>query len=259
MSNKKRLKPIQLPHLIQGSEEWHQFRSLGLGSSDAGVISGLMPEAWDGFYSLKLQRVQGVKKYFSPEKELVIQRGQDMEEEARQAYMEVSGIKVEPACFIHPEREWQRASLDGIDAAWETILEIKCSGEKVYNKVAIDLKIPNYYIAQMMHQLATVPTAKRAHFWMYDDIRGGVLMELLPDPDFINELVEREAWFWKALKENRRIYSGMLGTPIKIKHDYKVLYNSEQEKLDAMKPEGAEPQTEPTQQDLYDSEAMTEV
>jgi putative phage-type endonuclease len=256
MSNKKQLKPIKVDSFKQGTPEWHVFRGLGLGSSDAGVISGLMPEAWDGFYSLKLQRMGGVKKYFSPEKEIVIQRGQDMEEEARQAYMEISKIKVEPACFIHPEREWQRASLDGIDKDWETIVEIKCSGEKVYNKVAHDLKIPNYYIAQMMHQLATVPTAKRVHFWMYDDVRGGVLMELLPDPDFIKELTEREEWFWNAMKENRRIYSGMLGTPIKIKHDYKMLYNAEQEK--GIKTE-SEPESEPTQQELYAAEAMTEV
>lgn len=253
MSNKKPLKPIKIDSFKQGTPEWHAFRSLGLGSSDAGVVSGLMPEAWDGFYSLKLQRVHGIKKVFSPEKEIVIQRGQDMEEEARQAYMEVSKIKVEPACFIHPEREWQRASLDGIDKDWETILEIKCSGERVYNKVALDLKIPNYYIAQMMHQMAVVTTAKRAHFWMYDDVRGGVLLEVLPDPDFIKELTEREEWFWNAMKENRRIYSGMLGTPIKIKHDYTLLYNANTTE------KSEEEQTEPTQQELYESEAMTEI
>jgi putative phage-type endonuclease len=245
-------KPIKVKNLVQGSPEWHTYRELGINSSESAIIAGLLPEAWDGFYSLKMQKVQGIKKYFSPEKELVIQRGQDMEEEARQAYMEISGIEVAPACFIHPEREWQRASLDGIDKKWETILEIKCSGERVYDKVAYDLKIPNYYIAQMMHQMAVVTTAKRAHFWMYDDVRGGVLLEVLPDPDFIKELTEREEWFWNAMKENRRIYSGMLGTPIKINHDYKLLYNSP-------KNVKTEDTTEPTQQELYDSEAMTEV
>jgi putative phage-type endonuclease len=220
------LKPIHLPQLVQGSSEWHEFRSLGLGSSDAGIISGLLPEAWDGFYTLKRQRLGISKKSFSAEKEIIITRGQDLEEEARKAYVELTKRKMEPACFIHPTRSWQRSSLDGIDKPWETILEIKCSGEKVYNKVAFDEEIPNYYIAQMMHQLITVTTAKRVHFWMYDPMRKGVLLELLPDPAFIRELIRREKWFWKALKENRRIYSGMLGTPIKVdKSFYKVLHN----------------------------------
>lgn len=220
------LKPIHVAHLEQGSPEWHKFRNKGLGSSDAGVISGLMPEAWEGYYSLKRQR-QGIsKKTFSPEKEIIITRGQNLEEEARQAYIKHTGVKMSPACFIHPLRDWQRSSLDGIDEAWNTILEIKCSGEKVYNKVAFDLDIPNYYYAQMQHQLATVPSAQRAHFWMYDPERKGVLLEVLPDPLFIRQLIKREEWFWEALQTDRRIYSGMLGTPLKVnKNLIRVLHN----------------------------------
>lgn len=229
----KILKPIHVAYLKQGSPEWHAFRNKGLGSSDAGIISGLMPEAWDGFYSLKRQRTGLSKKAFSPEKEIIITRGQDLEEQARQAYVDLMGIEMEPACFIHPLRDWQRSSLDGIDKNWSTILEIKCSGEKVYNKVAYDLDIPDYYFAQMQHQLATVPTATKAHFWMFDPERGGVLLEVLPDPAFIRELIRREGWFWKALNEERRIYSGMLGTKIKFKKDYKVLYNPHQKQMES--------------------------
>jgi len=226
------LRPIKID-LVQGSLEWHNYRNGGINSSEAAIISSLLPEAWDGFYTLKRQKTGLSKKAFSPEKELIILRGQELEEEARQAYVELMGVEMTPACFIHPTRDWQRSSLDGIDKDWTTILEIKCSGEKVYNKVAHDLEIPNYYIAQMMHQLATVTTAERAHFWMYDPERGGVLLEVLPDPDFIEELNSREEWFWKALREDRRIYSGMLGTPIKVKKDYKVLYNPHQHATDA--------------------------
>lgn len=222
----KLLKPIGLPHLIQGSKEWHEFRSKGIGSSDSGVCSGLLPEAWDGFYTLKRQRLGLSKKSFSPEKEIIITRGQDLEEEARQAYIRLTGVKMTPMCFIHPLRDWQRSSLDGIDKDWSTILEIKCSGEKVYNKVAFDLEIPNYYYAQMQHQLATVSTAQRAHFWMYDPERKGVLLEVLPDPIFIRNLIRREEWFWEALHSERRIYSGMLGDPLKVnKSLIRVLHN----------------------------------
>lgn len=227
------LKPIHVPKLEQGSLEWHKFREKGLGSSDASVICGLLPESWDGFYTLKRQRLGISKKSFSPEKELVITRGQNLEEQARKAYIKLTKIKVTPECFIHPIRDWQRSSLDGIDKKWTTILEIKCSGEKVYNKVAYDLEIPNYYFAQMQHQLSTVPSATRAHFWMYDPDRGGVLLEVLPDPTFIRELIRREEWFWKALKEDRRIYSGMLGGPIKIdKSFYRVLHNPHNNEAD---------------------------
>ncbi len=225
----KLLKPIHIPNIVQGSPEWLAWRNKGLGSSDASVISGALPEAWNGFYSLKQQLLGKTKKAFSPEKEIVIKRGQDLEEEARQAYCKLTKTKMTPACFIHPSRDWWRSSLDGIDKDWTTILEIKCSGEKVYNKAALDLEIPNYYIPQMMHQLIAVPSATRAHFWMYDPERGGVLFELLPDPAFMKELIRREQWFWNAIHEDRRIYSGMLGTPIKVdKSIYRILHNPHQ-------------------------------
>lgn len=222
----KLLKPVHVKNLKQLSPEWFAYREEGINSSEASIISGLMPEAWDGFYTLKRQRLGVSKKSFSPEKEVIISRGQDLEEEARQAYIALTKTVMKPSCFIHPRRSWQRASLDGIDKDWITILEIKCSGEKVYNKVAFELEIPNYYYAQMQHQLATVPTARKAHFWMYDPERKGVLLEVLPDPPFIKELIRREEWFWKALQSERRIYSGMLGSPIKVnKSLIRVLHN----------------------------------
>jgi len=223
----KLLQPIYVKDLKQLSPEWFKFRELGLGSSDAGIVSGLLPEMWDGYYSLKLQRIKGVKKTFSPEKEEVIVRGQELEPEARAAYEKLTGNKVEPACFIHPRRSWQRASLDGITEDWSTILEIKCSKERVYNKVAEEETAPKYYFAQVQHQLATIPTARRAHFWMYDPTEGGILIEITPDPQFIKELIRRENWYWNALQEERRIYSGMLGKAMKVNEEFtRVLYNA---------------------------------
>jgi putative phage-type endonuclease len=216
--------------LKQGTPEWHGFRSLGIGSSEASVISGHLPQAWDGYYSLKLYKTGKAEKFFSDEKMKVVDRGTFLEPKARRSYIKLTGNKVTPACFVHPEKEWVRASLDGIDKLNKIILEIKCSGENVYNKVAIDLKVPEYYLAQMQHQMAVVPSAEKVHFYMYDPDKGGVLMEVYRDNEFIEELMYREEWFWNALSEERRIYSGMLGKPIPIKHNYKVLHNAVKEK-----------------------------
>lgn len=213
----------KLIDLEQGSEAWHEFRSQGWGSSDANIISGHLPENWDGLYSLAYRKINGTQKVFTPEALERIRRGQAMEPEARDAYTRLTGNVVSPTCFIHPTKSFLRASLDGITEDFRTILEIKCSGLKVYDKTLAG-KIPNYYIPQIMHQLAVVPGAKRCHFWMYEPERGGILFEVLPNKEFMNELIEREDIAWKRIQKGRRIYSGMFGPAIPIRYDYTMLH-----------------------------------
>lgn len=216
---------LKLIKLEQGSQEWLEWRKGGIGASEAGIICGSLPEAWDGLFAYTKRKTHGTEKFFSEEARIRIKRGQDMEEEARQAYARLTGNQVEAVCIIHPEHEYLRASLDGITSDLKTVVEIKCSGKNVYDKVSIG-KIPDYYYSQLQHQLAVVPCAERSHFWMYNPELGKPLLFDVPrDEDYIAEMVYREAFVWDAIQRERKLFSGQLGPAIKINHDgYKMLY-----------------------------------
>jgi putative phage-type endonuclease len=209
-------------NINQGTIEWHDFRSKGIGASEASIISGHLPEAWDSLYALAYRKTNELLSSMTPQSIERMQRGIELEPLARKAYEELTNIKMEPMCLVHKQHNFILCSLDGGNIEQSVILEIKCSGEKVYNKVA-EGKIPDYYIPQLQHQLA-VSGASKAHFWMYDPDKGGILMEVLPDEEFIMELIDREVEFWKRVQSGKRIFGGQLGSKIPIKTTYKVIH-----------------------------------
>lgn len=219
------LKPNKIDNLIQLSPEWFEYRQKGIGSSEASIISGHLPEAWDSLFMLSKYKIFGTSREFDDIGLARIERGQELEPVAREEYIKLTGINVEPACFIHPDPAYHfvRASLDGITDDYKTIIEIKCSGDNVYNKV-VEGEIPDYYYAQMQHQLACVPGSERVHFIMFDPDKGLIMYEVLPNQDFISELLRREEIFWNSVLARKKMYGGSLGKKIKFEKDYKLLH-----------------------------------
>jgi putative phage-type endonuclease len=217
------LKPIKVENLEQGSPEWHSFRGLGVGSSDASIISDWLPQAWDTMFALSTYKITGSSRTFTEEALIRITRGQELEPAARQAYVELTGNVVEPACFIHPEYPFVRASLDGITEDLTLITEIKCSGSNVYDKVAAG-EVPDYYYSQMQHQMAVVPTCDRVHFVMYDPDKPVIVIEVPRDEEFITELMRREGIFWKNVQKKKKMYNGQFGKKIPFTPNYNLLH-----------------------------------
>ena len=237
-------KPNRL-NITQGDAEWHAFRGQGVGSSDASIISGHLPEAWDSLFALSTYKITGSSRNFDEAALARITRGQELEPLAREVYMELSGNIVEPACFIHPEHDFIRASLDGITDDNKTIVEIKCSGDTVYNKV-MEGEIPDYYLAQMYHQLACVPGAEKVDFFMFDPDKGGIWYELFPDLEFMEELVRRESIFWKNVLKKKKLYGGQLGKKIPLNAQYSLIHPVKQSSIEE-NPSTPEMQTLPVE------------
>jgi putative phage-type endonuclease len=216
-------KPIKVENLEQGSDQWHEFRGLGVGSSEASIISSHLPDAWGSLFSLSTHKITGTSKTFTDEALIRITRGQELEPEARQAYIELTGNVVEPACFIHPDYPFVRASVDGITDDLDLITEIKCSGSNVYDKVAAG-EVPDYYYPQIQHQMAVVPTCHKVHFVMYDPDKPLIVIEVPRDEKFITELLRREGIFWKNVLKKKKMFSGMMGKKIPINPNYTLLH-----------------------------------
>jgi len=99
----------RIERLHQNTAEWHRWRQQGLGASDAPVIMGEAAfKTPRMLWSIKTGRLQEAAVG------LAARRGHELERLARRVYERQTGTQMEPLCLVHDEREWMRASLDGL-------------------------------------------------------------------------------------------------------------------------------------------------
>lgn len=180
--------------LVQGSQEWLDFRKGKIGASDVAAILGLSP--WE----TKLQiweRMHGGK---TKEKNEAMQRGNDLEPEALSAanMMFSGGAIFLPTVLQSKKNPDLIASLDGY-REWmgiREILEIKCPGEEDHS-IAQKNKIPEKYYPQLQHQMmiACVPYAT---YFSYRN-KEGVIVRITRDDKFIEGMLSQELAFIDSL------------------------------------------------------------
>lgn len=182
---------MQKVAIPQGSPAWLEYRKNRIGASEAASILGvgfLTPlQLWEQKLGLR-------KSPYTP----AMQRGVELEPKARVAFEELTGIKVEPAVVVHDKYHWMIASLDGIDARDETIVEIKCPGQKDHHS-ALEGKIPEKYYPQLQHQME-VCELEKAFYFSFDG-ESGKLLELTRNDEFIKQMIVREQEFLECLME----------------------------------------------------------
>ena len=175
----------------QGSPDWLSWRKTVITGTDCPAILGSSP--WVTTYKCwqrKLGLVEEQKaNYF-------MERGKRLEPEALEHFNEQCGFDMKPAVVESSEFEFLGASLDGICAQGDVILEIKCGGEGLHS-MALEGIIPPYYMDQMQHQLL-VTRAKKAFYYSFDG-KKGVAIEVLPDHDFFHRFMPKARAFWKCV------------------------------------------------------------
>ena len=175
----------------QGSPEWHELRKTKIGASMAPIIMGASP--YSTAYELWQQMVELADP--TPVNEFM-QRGLDLEGDARDAFTNRTRIKVSPKVGVSSKYEWMMASFDGISDDNKTIVEIKCPGKKDHT-TASKGKTPEHYYAQVQHQIAVAESAntiKKAYYFSYAVIPN-YLIEVKPDYDYIDKMIEKEKEF----------------------------------------------------------------
>lgn len=106
-------------NLKQNTPEWEEFRRSMLGASDIAII---MTGSESDKYKLYQRKISGEKGYVTP----AMQRGHDLEPDARSFYELTSGKDFPAEVGVHEEYDWLMASLDGFNRENGEILEIKC-------------------------------------------------------------------------------------------------------------------------------------
>ena len=183
--------------LQQGTKEWLEWRSQGIGASDAPTIMG--ENSWKSAAYLLQEKCVGTNTNF---KNRAMERGIALEAEARKSYETKVGIRVNPACLQSAKHEWQRASVDGLAADGSAVVEIKC-GESVYRKASTSRTVPDYYYGQLQHILA-VTHLPSIDFYCYLPERPEVHLCIPRDDRYIKRLLDAEYLFWQKILKNRK-------------------------------------------------------
>jgi len=182
--------------LEQRSPEWIEWRSNGIGASDSAVLMGALPQQWNDvleFWKVKT----GLKESEFVENDAV-KFGKLHEPEARDKYIEITGIEVFDKCYERIDMPFMRASMDGITEDEKHIVEIKVPGMPNFQKAKKGIVV-DYYYSQMQMQ-AFVSGAETIHYWVYRPEKGGVLINVPRNEEYIDEMVRRAFIFWKGVE-----------------------------------------------------------
>jgi len=181
--------------LQQGTCEWLDWRSQGIGASDAPAIMGENPwKSADRWLREKLEN-----RRCPPNAAMA--RGTALEPVARKRYETLRGVNVSPACLQSVRHHWLRASVDGLAPNGDTVVEIKC-GESVYRHSSTTRTVPGYYYGQLQHILAVTGLAEIDYFCFLPD-RPEVHLCIPRDDGYIQRLLETEAAIWAKLTHLR--------------------------------------------------------
>lgn len=174
----------------QQTSSWHEWRSQGIGASDAPIIMGVSP--WSTPYQL-WQEKRGVLRVKS-DGNWATDRGNRLEPKARASYEFKVGFLSPPTLVVNQVYPFIRASLDGYNAQFRRILEIKCPGKADHAK-AISGEVPEKYFPQLQHQLLATGQAIQNDYYSYDG-ESGVLVICDPDSSYQRLLLEKLQEFW---------------------------------------------------------------
>ncbi len=185
-------RPYQIIPLVEQTLAWWEWRRIGIGSSDAAAVLGnKKAKTTEQLLREKQQPATDSPRTFLRE------RGRALERQAREAYCQIVGTSVAPTCVQSIARSWQRASLDGLSADGERVVEIK-GGLATYQRVAARARPPSEHYAQLQHILA-VTGLQVVDYWCYVPARRPLRLEIERDEPFLARLLEAEEVFWRRL------------------------------------------------------------
>jgi len=177
----------------QDSQGWHEWRSKGLGSSDAPVLMGVSP--WRTITELWQEKALGIKK---DQSNWATQRGKDLESTARDMYEFEYDVRMAPKNFIHKRFSYMRGSSDGFSDVMKYGIEIKCPGKADLNK-ARQGQVPEKYVPQLQW-LMLVSGSRHIDYCSFDGKTELVVIKVHADLDYQRDLIRMARWFWMHVR-----------------------------------------------------------
>ncbi len=188
---------MRIVDLRQNTPEWLSYRRGKIMASDSPIIMSL-----SSFCSPKeLYKQKKNPSYKSFETE-PMRRGKLLEDDGRKFAESELKMSFPPLVVEHDLFHEYAASLDGINEENKCLLEIKVPGDKIF-KDAILGKCPEYWIAQIQHQLY-VTGYDLCYLCIYDGFDGKIV-EIPRDPDFIQKMLSITKEWWSYFQRDEAL------------------------------------------------------
>jgi len=174
-------------------EEWLSWRRCHLTATDTAAIMGL--SKWK-----TAKDVYDDKMGLSPEKPMnaAMKAGVENEPVARKILSKYDEIDYQPMVFEHGEHAYAGASMDAISPDWKRGVEIKCVGEKTFDR-AINDDIDKEYFIQCQKQMYVADLENWSLFFMLvsgHNIGATCKINVKRDDKFIKKMLTAEKNFW---------------------------------------------------------------
>lgn len=172
--------------VMQGSDEWFALRS---GKFTASTIKDLfMGTTTAGYekaiYKVVFERLSG-ERVESEFKSAYMQRGNDLEQEARERYELITFNKVDNGGFFEMN-EWVGASPDGLIDT-DGIVEIKCPAYNTFINYLLKKELPKEYYYQVHSQLL-ICDKKYCDFMAYHPALESIIIRVERDEAICKEI-----------------------------------------------------------------------
>lgn len=193
---------MRVVDLDQRTDEWKQWRKLGVTATDSPVLFGLVPEQ----NSIELWAEKtGLKEPTDLSDIPAVRWGLEHEDYARSLWELKHGDIASPLCVESDANPIFRASLDGYTTNGE-VLEIKCPYPDGITIMDVKIRRENSdaykrYFIQVQHQLM-VSGSLLAHLVFLDEDEL-IEFEISRDENVINEIKQKGEEFFKAVLEKR--------------------------------------------------------
>lgn len=195
------------PRIIKPAthEEWLKEREYGIGASEVGAILGLSP--FETPFSLWLKKTKQVPR---DEENVAMKMGHLLEPVVAQLWEEATGQKVIKASaadiiYVHPERDFMRATPDRIVRGRRKLLEIKTTVSGVDKD-----EIHPHWLAQVQYQMYVTGIHDADLAWLVQG-RYFDFVNIPYDEEFANFIAERVTEYW-----NDNVVGGNEPDPISV-------------------------------------------
>ena len=151
--------------LVQGTEPWHEWRSGGIGGSEASSVMNCSP--YTTKHNLALYKT-GAKQ--PPEfPEFLAKKGHAKEIIGRNYAEAMLGVTLNAECYQSDDYDSIRASLDGISPDETITFESKFVGAKAFKAQKESLDIPDHHYWQIVQGFIAVKKATHCYYVVVND------------------------------------------------------------------------------------------
>ena len=174
--------------LQQSSDEWLLWRRCHITATDSAKIAGVSP--WSTPYDCYLEKIDGKRAVMNP----AMQRGIDLEPEARDFLIQKHGRNLTPKVFEMVDIPYFGASLDAITDDNSSGTEIKAPGKKTMEK-AFRGEVAEVYKWQCQKQMLVMGWERMSIFYYQDEFTN-IEHFIERDEAMIREIISKETNFF---------------------------------------------------------------